>query len=265
VKIECNGISMHYEVMGKGSNLVLIHGAGDNLDMWYHQVPVFSQNYRVITYDIRGFGKTSGSVIDYSMSLLADDAYQLMKSIDVAEGYFLGYSMGGRIALELAINNSEMVKGLILANSSISPVTPSPENIERRQVTIELLEKGDMPRAAEMMTTSAFSPGFKSKHPEEFDRYMKVKLQNKPDNVARVMHMLGSSRVPSDVSKIQCPVLLIVGEKDFYMGVEQGKQAQGMLTNSELVILPTGHAAAIELPDKFNKEVKDFLRRVKDI
>jgi len=183
----------------------------------------------------------------------------------VAEGYFLGYSMGGRIALELAANHPEIVKALILANSSITPATPTPEYVERRMATIELLEKGDMSRTAEMMTTSAFSPGFKSKHPDEFDRYMKVKLQNNPDSVARVMHMLGSSRVTPNLSGIQCPVLLIVGEKDFYMRVEQGKRAQEMLTNSELVILPTGHAAAIELPDEFNRTVTDFLRRVKDI
>ena len=58
MKTQANGISMNYQVKGKWANLVLIHGAGDNLSMWYHQVPIFSKSYRVITYDVRGSGKS---------------------------------------------------------------------------------------------------------------------------------------------------------------------------------------------------------------
>jgi pimeloyl-ACP methyl ester carboxylesterase len=119
MKVKANGISMNYQIKGKGTNLVLIHGAGDNLNMWYHQVPVFSKSYRVITYDIRGSGKTERPEGEYSISLFTEDAYQLMKAIRVDEAYFLGYSMGGRIALELALNHPELVKALVLANSSV--------------------------------------------------------------------------------------------------------------------------------------------------
>ena len=256
MKIKANGISMNYEIKGKGPNLVLIHGAGDNLNMWYHQVPFFSKSYRVISYDVRGFGQTDSPAMEYSMSLFGEDTYQLMKALGVAEGYFLGYSMGGRIALELAINHPEMVKTLILANSSIGLTPPSPESVERRRVTLELLEKGDMEKTAEMMTTNAFSPDFKSKNRSEFNRYMKVKLQNKPSGFALVMRALSA---PPDISKVKCPVLLVVGDKDLSMGVEQGKQAQAAIPGAKLVILPTGHAAAVESPDKFNQAVAEFL------
>ena len=263
MKVKANGISINYQVKGKGANLVLVHGAGDNLNMWYHQVPVFSKSYRVITYDVRGSGKTERPEGEYSIALLAEDAYQLMKAIGVKEAYFLGYSMGGRIALELAINYPDLVKGLVLANSSVGLTPPSPETLERRRVTLELLDKGDMKRVAEMMTTGAFSPDFKSKNPTEFKRYMKVKLQNKPDGIARLMRSLSTSIVPPDLSKVKCPVLLIVGENDLYMGVEQGKQAHEAIAGSKLVVLPTGHAAAIELPKKFNSAVLEFLSGVR--
>ncbi|MBI4302451.1 MAG: alpha/beta fold hydrolase, partial [Chloroflexi bacterium] len=58
MKIKANGISMNYELTGAGECLTLIHGAGDNLNMWYHQVPTLSQRYQVLTYDVRGFGQT---------------------------------------------------------------------------------------------------------------------------------------------------------------------------------------------------------------
>lgn len=262
MRTKANGISMNYQVKGKEANLVLIHGAGDNLSMWYHQVSVFSKSYRVITYDVRGSGKSESPKGEYSISLFAEDAYQLMKAIGVANAYFLGYSMGGRVALELALSHPELVKALVLANSSVGLTPPSPEALERRRVNLELLDKGDIKRVAEMMTTTAFSPNFKSKNPAEFKKYMKVKLQNKADGLARLMRGMAAPASRPDLSKVKCPVLLIVGENDQYMGVEQVKQAHEAIVGSELEILPTGHAAAIELPERFNAIVLAFLSKI---
>jgi len=263
MKIKANDISMNYEISGKGENLVLIHGAGDNLNMWYHQVPIFSKSYSVITYDVRGHGETESPKIEYTISLFTEDLYQFMKAIKVESAYFLGYSMGGRIALNLAIDHPEMVKVLILANSSVGLTSPSPEAMERRRMWVELLEKGDIQAVAELMTTTAFSPGFKDRNPTEFEKYKNVKLQNKPDDFARVMRVIGASTTPPDLSKVKCPVLIIVGENDAFMGVDQGKLAQKRIVGSKLVILPTGHAAAIELPSKFNSAVMKFLSGIR--
>jgi pimeloyl-ACP methyl ester carboxylesterase len=261
MKTKANGISMNYEIRGEGSNLVLIHGAGDNLEMWYNQVPAFSRSYRVITYDVRGSGKTESPEGKYSVSLLAQDAYQLMKAIGVQEAYFLGYSMGGRIATELALNYPELVKALVLASSSPGLTQPPPEALGRRRSTLELLDNGDMKAFAEAMTREAFSPGFESSHPAEFKEYMKVKLQNKPDGIARIMR-LGRPRGSPNLSKIKCPVLLVVGENDWIMGLAQGEEAHEAMPGSKLVVLPTGHAAPIESPDKFNVAVVEFLNYV---
>jgi 3-oxoadipate enol-lactonase len=261
MKAKANGISMNYEIRGEGSNLVLIHGAGDNLEMWYNQVPAFSRSYRVIAYDVRGSGKTESPEGKYSVSLLAQDAYQLMKAIGVPEAYFLGYSMGGRIATELALNYPELVKALVLASSSPGLTQPPPEALGRRRSTLELLDKGDMKAFAEAMTREAFSPGFESSHPAEFKEYMKVKLQNKPDGIVRIMR-LGRPRSSPNLSKIKCPVLLVVGENDWIMGLAQGEEAHEAIPGSKLVVLPTGHAAPIESPDKFNVAVVEFLNNV---
>lgn len=262
MKIEANGISINYQIKGKGANLVLIHGAGDNLNMWYHQVPTFSKDYRVITYDVRGFGKTESPEAECSISLFAKDVYELMKALRVQDSCFLGYSMGGRIALELAINHPEMVKGLVLANSYTGSTEPSHEELEWRRAILELLDKGDIKRVAEVMTTRAFSPGFESRNPSEFEKYMKVKLQNKPDGLLQLMRSLEAAGNPPDLSKVKCPTLLILGENDLYMGIEEGKQTHEAMVGSKLVVLPTGHAAALELPERFNSAVLDFLGEV---
>lgn len=140
--VKANNININYEVKGNGENLVLIHGAGDNLNMWYNQILVFSKGYRTIIYDVRGSGKTESPKGDYSVSLFVEDLYSLMKAIEVEEAFFLGFSMGGRIVLELAIDYPDMVKALILANSPPVSRLPSADVQKMRQTNIDLLEKG---------------------------------------------------------------------------------------------------------------------------
>jgi 3-oxoadipate enol-lactonase len=259
MKINANGISMNYEINGKGESLVLIHGAGGNLNMWYHQVPAFSKSYRVITYDVRGAGETESPKMGYSVSLFVEDVYGLMKAIRVKEAYFVGYSMGGRIALELTINYPKVVKALILANSALRPARPSPETVEGWHTILDLLDKGDIKKVAEIIAMGAFTPGFKSENPIEFERYMNVVLRNKPDGLARIMRSLFTPAASPDLSKVKCPVLLIIGANDLNVGVEQGRKVHEAIAGSKLVILPAGHATALELPDKFNSAVIEFL------
>ncbi len=262
MNIKCNGIKVHYEIQGKGPDLVLIHGAGNNLNMWYHQIPVFSRKYRVITYDIRGFGNTIGPLDKYSMSILTEDVFQFMKALNISQAYFLGYSMGARIALELAINYQQMVRALVLANSGVGLVSASDRSIKLRHTILELLKNRRGKEAVEIMSSCAFSQDFKLKNPLEFDKYLKVKLQNKFQGLARVMKGLDDSNKIPDTSKVKCPVLLIAGDTDFYIEREKTKVVQARLAKSKLVLFPCGHAAAIELPDEFNRVVIDFLSTI---
>jgi 3-oxoadipate enol-lactonase len=262
VKIRANGISMNYEVEGQGENLVLIHGLGDNLNMWYHQVPLFSKSYRVIRYDVRGSGQTDSPPGEYSMSLLVEDAHELMKANGVKSSCFVGYSMGGRIALELSLKYPEMVKALVLANSSGGGIPRSVADQERRKTTVELLDKGNVLASARMVTTGAFSPGYEKTCPDEFERYLSVKAQNKPEGLARLMKSLMAPSSPADLSAVRCPVLIITGDKDLHMTLAQAALVHREIVGSKLVVLPTGHASAIESPQKFNSAVLEFLSRL---
>jgi 3-oxoadipate enol-lactonase len=259
--VKTNDISINCEIIGEGENLILIHGAFDNLKMWYHQIPAFSKYYRVITYDVRGHGRTESPESDYSISLFSEDLYHFMKAMGVEKSYFLGFSMGGRIALNLAIDHPEMVKALILANSPMGLNPNASESEERRLVWQEIIRKGDSETFIELLTQNAFSSNYEKKNPTEFEKYRKIKLRNDPGTFARVMEALSALAIPPDFSKIRCPVLLIVGTHDIYMGVDQGKLAQKAISGSELVVLPSGHASAIEIPDKFNAAALEFIRK----
>jgi len=261
MRVDADGISINYEIEGEGENLILIHGAFDNMDMWYNQVPAFSRYFRVITYDIRGFGKTESREAEYSVAQFKEDLYQFTKALDIEKTYCLGFSLGGSIAVHLAIDHPELVKAIVLSNSSAGlPVsTPPPGAMERGQKIAELLGKGDIRAAAEMMAASAFSPDFKSKNPVEFERFVNSKLQNDPHKLAQVMQSLRGGGSTPDVSKLQCTSLLIIGEYDLGMSPSRGKQLQQAIPNSKLVTIAAGHSCPFEAPDEFNREVIEFL------
>ncbi|HUS81842.1 MAG TPA: alpha/beta hydrolase [Dehalococcoidia bacterium] len=261
MKIRANGIAMNCKLTGQGDCLVLVHGAGDNLRMWYGQVPVFSQHYRVLTYDVRGFGETECPESQVDMSLLAADLRGLLRALGIDSAFALGYSMGGRIALQLALEQPQMVKALVLANSGVGLGPRPPGAEERRQSLIAALERGDLEAVSEQMTAASFSPGLKERDPALFARYKEVKLANDAQSFARVWGAMVQAQ-PPDLSRLSCPVLLIAGEHDAFMPLESARLTHAAIAGGRLEVLPTGHAAALEAPDEFNRIVLDFLAGV---
>lgn len=265
MRIEANGISMNYELSGSGRNLTLIHGAGDNLNAWYNQVPVFSRRYRVLTYDVRGHGRTELPDGELTTELWVDDLYALLKALNIKETILLGFSMGGAIALGFTTAHPEMVKALILSNSGgVGPRRSEKEMREmeaRRQAQIEAIKKEGMEAVVKDRISRTFSPGFAEKHPETVERYKSVLLQNNPKGYLRVMQRMGRPTTPPDVSKITCPTLIIAGELDT-LGGPSGKATQKAIRGSQLKTFPTGHYTPLERPQEYNETVLEFLAKV---
>jgi 3-oxoadipate enol-lactonase len=262
VKARVNGITINYEVTGEGDCLVLVHGVGDNLRMWYGQVPVFSREYRVLTYDVRGHGETECPESPVDMPLLVADLRELMRALGIDSAFVLGYSMGGRIALQLALDEPSMVRALVLANSGVGVGPRPPGAEERRQSLIAALQRGDLETVSEQMTAASFSPGLKERDPALFERYRRIKLANDAQSFARVWGAVMQSS-PPDVSRLVCPVLIVAGENDAFMSLEMARLTQAAIPGSRLEVLPAGHAAALEAPDEFNRIVLDFLAEVR--
>jgi pimeloyl-ACP methyl ester carboxylesterase len=261
MKIKANGIEMNYEFSGKGKTLVLIHGFTDNLNMWYNQVPEFTKQYQVLTYDVRGFGQTEKAAAPYSMDMFAEDLHELLKALGISKACVLGYSMGGRIALEFCMKYPQEAAGLIMANSVVgAPVTPDRE--ERTKMMMEMIQSGNNEMISEIMTVNSFSPGFKDKDPATFNQYKAVKLQNDPSGYLPVMMAMGAAaQTPVDLGLIKCPVLILAGTDDIFMPLSVAEEMHKKIPGAVLKTFPTGHIAAIEAPGEFNQAVLEFLIR----
>lgn len=261
MKVKANGIEMNYKITGKGDCLVLIHGFSDNLTMWYNQVPEFSKKYQVLTYDVRGFGKTERTEGPYTMDLFADDLKELLDILDINAASVLGYSMGGRIALEFCIKYPQKSNALIFANSVVgAPRAPDAE--ERGKMMMEMMQAGNNDIISEQMTVNSFSPGFKEKDPVTFKKYKDVKLQNDPAGYIPVMMGMGAAAlVPVDLNLIKCPVLILAGTLDNFMPIHVAEEMHKKIPGSVLKIFSTGHVMAIEAPTQFNEAVLGFMQK----
>ncbi|MFH1639116.1 MAG: alpha/beta hydrolase [Chloroflexota bacterium] len=282
-KVKANEIIINFEDEGVEDNVIFVHGYGDNCKMWWNQLatPAFTKYWRLWAVDIRGCGGTERPKTDYSMDTLMKDFVQFwrMGRAQVAADLekfeemawvktnpvVVGYSMGGRIALEYAIRYPRDVRALVLVSSGVGLPRPEPtaEEQKQRDEMTALLKKGDIKKWAEMMTTNAFSPGFKQKNPKVFEKYKKIKTEQKPDALLRLREGMASASTTPDLSRLTMPVLIIVGENDAHMGPEQGKKAQEAIPGSKLVVLPTGHASPIEEPEQFNSALLEFINEVK--
>lgn len=106
--------SLYYEIIGQGHPLVLIRGVGSNADHWYDQVPALSQKFQLLVFDNRGIARSSDPGGPFSIRDMAADTTTLMDAVGINKAHLLGYSMGGMIAQEMALNDPQKVAGLIL-------------------------------------------------------------------------------------------------------------------------------------------------------
>src|SRR5688572_27193217 len=144
-----NGHTIHYEEAGSGAPLVLLHGFPLDSSIWTKQREVLGQKFRVITPDLRGFGKSASSA-SFSLADLADDIHALMVELKALPVVLGGLSMGGYVALEYAKKYPADLRALLLIDTKADGDTP--EGKEGRDKMIQLVrEKGSTAVAAQMM------------------------------------------------------------------------------------------------------------------
>lgn len=249
-----DGESIWYEAAGEGPSLVLVHGLGGNAAVWYQQVPFFASSHQVITWDQRGFGRSSNRRGSAGPLPAVADQIQLLDHLDVGSAHLVGQSMGGWVVLGAALEAPERVRSLILACTTagipareVSPLEPSevgPDGGVRplgvHPAIGDRLPMVDMARAYLYQALGTFG-----------DR--------PPDgHFARMLSELTYD--PVAIDKLDVPVLLICGSADPIMTPARIHDVAGRLTRATVVELPgLGHSPYFEDPDVWNSMVAEFL------
>jgi len=257
---QANGINLYYELTGLGSPVTLISGVGYGGWVWYKQVPVLSEMFMVLTFDNRGVGRSDKPEEPYNVQLFAADTVGLWDALGIEKTHLVGTSLGGMIAQQIALDHPERVDRLVLASTThggLNITMPKPEVIqfmtERTGTPEERFQKG---------FEFTFSPGFLETGRGDLE-YIQQKLHDprQPDEAyqRQIMSPLGFNAEPR-LDEITHPTLVISGEEDQAVPVENSRRLAEKLPNAELVVIPNaGHLCFIEAADAFNSALMGFL------
>jgi pimeloyl-ACP methyl ester carboxylesterase len=254
--VAVNGTTLYYEIQGKGHPLVLLEGGQLDRRMWNDQFSEFSQNYQVIRYDLRGFGRSGEWGASYQAH---EDLRALLDTLAINQAHLVGLSGGGRISIDFALKYPEKVSSLVLASPGLSGFTWSSN--EWIIPIWEAMLAGDSIRTAELWLESPYmAPAMEQE--ELADRLRNLAVEN-----SRVWAHLDTMEVPLSppaagrLDELVAPTLLIVGSRD----IPDIHKIVKLLLNADIpdvrrvIFEGSGHLVNMEQPEKFNRVVMGFL------
>ena len=255
-KIHVNNIELDYEDQGSGKVLLMLHGLGSTKKDWDSQVPFFSKGYRVITLDLRGHGDSSKPADAYGVELMTEDVKTFLDQLDIKEATFIGFSMGGAVAFQMAASHPEYVENLVIVNSGPDFNDMGTIGEELLKNRTEFLEtKGLAPLAKEISFNM-----FPEDHQKDLrDAFEKRCRQNDYNAYYQAFVTLMHWGLGEALEQIQTRTLVVGSDMD-YTPVAFKQEYVDRMPNARLSIIKNSrHGVVIDQPDAFNAVLQKFL------
>jgi pimeloyl-ACP methyl ester carboxylesterase len=252
--VRANGLDIYYEEQGEGEPLILIHGGTQTGSAWKPYLAAFAERYRVIMPDSRGHGRTSNPSGKMSFRLLADDMAGLVQALDLERPLIFGYSDGGQAALEIGMRYPDLPRALVIGGAYPELTEGSRRWVESilgdeqsPEVDIEKFEREN----------PEFAAGLKEDHgPEAW----KALLKN-----IKPMWNATLNYTDKDWARVTAPTLVVDGDRDGFVSVEDGVEMYRRLPNAEFMVVPgANHIHFMFSPTKIaamQPLILDFLSR----
>jgi pimeloyl-ACP methyl ester carboxylesterase len=255
-RIQSNKVNLYYEVTGEGQAVLFIHGLGSSAQDWELQVGEFAKSYQVITYDMRGHGRSDKPAGPYGMSMFASDTAGLMKLLGVESAHVVGLSLGGGVAFQLAIDSPALVKTMVIVNSAPELILRTFKDRLagwRRFAIVRLL---GMRRMGEVLSMRLFP---NVEHAPLRAIFVERWAENDPQAYQEAMRAMIGWSVKDRLGSIKSPTLVITADQD-YTPVADKEAYTKLIPDAELVVIPDSHhAVPVERPEVFNTVLRDFL------
>jgi pimeloyl-ACP methyl ester carboxylesterase len=241
-----NGLRMYYEVHGEGQPLVLLHGGLMTIDLSFGQVlPDLAASRQVIATELQGHGRTADIDRDIELGSLAGDVAALLDHLGIERADVLGFSLGGGVALQLALDHPERVNRLILASVSCAADGMHEEITDpaRHATSTRMPTAEDFKQMRDAYARLAPDP-------DHFDAF-----------AAKASQAVGSFKgwTAEELGDIAAPTLLVFGDHDF-IRLEHAVETHGLIPGAQLAVLPGAtHMAVMRRADLIVPLLRDFL------
>lgn len=249
-----DGDDVYFETHGApdAPTVVLGHGAGGNHAIWYQQVPVFAQDYRVVTWDQRGFGASTNRHDHANPRTAAADLLAILDHLEVASAHIVGQSMGGWAAMGLAVAHPDRARSLVLADT-----------LGGIPVDGWWKARDTAPREGPF-NHPALGNDFCRQHPERAHLYLEIGgLRRDPHaDPLQLLRTLGDVTFDdAQLSALALPTLFVVGSQDEIFPPDWIANAAARVPNARVEVVDgAGHSPYFEQPDTWNALVGGFLR-----
>jgi len=227
--------------------------------MWDSQVKEFEKDYKVIVYDLRGFGYSEVGDAQFTIDSHVDDLVNIIQKLNIEKPVVCGLSMGGYIALRALELHPDKFKAAILSDTKSESDTN--ETKTKRFTQIKQIKSGERKSFDEGFIKNALAEKSYSENIELVDFLRKMFSWQKDLAVTGALLTLAARTDTTDSLKnIDMPVLIINGEEDKIINIDSAKSMNCKIKNSQLAIIKnSGHFPNMENPVEFNKAIKDFL------
>ena len=258
-RLSVGDAELHYEVMGQGDPVLLVHGLGSSLRDWEHQVEALARRHTVIAVDLRGHGASCKPPGPYSIALFARDVATLLDALGVRPAHVCGISLGGMVAFQLAADFPERVRSLAIVNSG--PAFPGRTLKGKLAIwtRLAMIRWKGLPALGAMVAGKLFP---KPEHEALRRTFVERFAANDSTAYVATLRAISQFDVASRLGEISCPVLVMSGDRD-YTPVSAKQAYLPLLADARLVVIEdSGHASPMDQPAKVNEALLKFWEEV---
>ncbi len=261
MKVKANAIQINYAIEGTGPWMVMSHSLACAVSMWDEQAEALKSKYKVLRFDTRGHGGSDAPAGAYTLEMLAEDLHGLLGALGVESPHFVGLSMGGMIGMTYALKHPGGFKSLVLCDTS-SRIPPEAQPVWDERIKTAT-EQGMEP-LVESTLKRWFTEPYLARRNSVVGRVADLIRHTPARGYVGCCHAISKINLTDRLAAIDCPVQIIVGEKDAGTPVAMSEAIHKAIPGSELVVLPdASHLSNLEQPAAFNAALLRFLARVK--
>jgi len=247
-----------YRVEGDGlETIVLVHGVGSAMGTWWRLSGYLDHRYRLVSYDLRGHGRSAKKTPPWSIQDFVSDHVQLMEEIGVGRYHLVGFSLGALIAVGVTIKTPDAVDRLVLLNCAGDRQEEDRARVAGRVARVRASSPASLARES---TTRWFTGDFLASHPEEVEKEVAIVSATDGEMYKAAYEVLATTDPVDEVSQVTRPVLLVTGEHDTGSTPRMSKSLAARLPGSTVQVVPgLKHYLHVEVPETVAGHVESFL------